>query len=58
MTTVTPGSGQEDSGAGTDSRWSTIRYALGSWSLTARLCLVGLFWTGCATTLLLWLILR
>jgi hypothetical protein len=57
MKTVTPGSGPTDSGSRNDSHWSTIRYALGSWDLTARLCLLGLFWTGGATVLL-WLIIR
>ena len=44
--TVTPGSGPDVSGSGNDSRWSTIRFALTSWSMTARLCLLGLCWTG------------
>jgi hypothetical protein len=55
--TVTPGSGPALPGGGNDGRWSTIRYALESWSLTARFCVLGVFWTG-GPSALLWHIIR
>lgn len=40
-----------------DERWRTIRYALGSWSRTARLCLIVLV-TSVPPGVLIWLMTR